>query len=200
MKAFYFLRHGETDWNLQGRMQGHTDIPLNATGEAQAVRAAQALLGLGITRIVSSPLIRAHHTATVAANALQVPLILDEALKERTFGSFEGQVTAEVRAAHGLKPEQSISEILPPDAEAWPITKTRALEFTQRLLAEYPNDTLLLVSHGAVFRALYEALGGPRMEAANATPYRFVPPTVPGNPWQLETLGPSLGAKPRGFA
>ncbi len=200
MRTFYFLRHGETDWNLQGRMQGHTDIPLNATGEAQAVRAAQALMGLGITRIVSSPLIRARRTAEVAADALQLPLSFDDALKERTFGSFEGQITAEVRAAHGLRPEQSISEILPPDAEDWPTTMARAQEFTERLLAAYPTDCLLFVSHGAVFRALYEGLGGPRTEAANATPYRFVPPTQTGEVWQLETLGPSLGAKPHGFA
>ena len=200
MRAFYFLRHGETDWNVQGRMQGHTDIPLNATGEAQAIRAAQALVGLGVTRLISSPLLRARRTAEVAAEALQLPLTFDETLKERTFGSFEGQITAEVRATHGLRPAQSISEILPPDAEPWPATKARALEFTERLLGAYPTDTLLFVSHGAVFRALYEALGGPRLEAANATPYHFVPPATPGTPWQLETLGPTLGAKPRGFA
>jgi probable phosphoglycerate mutase len=200
MRTFYFLRHGETDWNLEGRLQGHTDIPLNATGEAQAVRAAQALMGLGITRLISSPLLRARRTAEVAAEALQLPLTLDETLKERTFGSFEGKITAEIRSAHNLRPEQSISEILPPDAEQWPATKARALEFTERLLATYPADTLLFVSHGAVFRALYEVLGGPRLEAANATPYRFVPPREAEQPWQLETLGPSLGAKPHGFA
>jgi broad specificity phosphatase PhoE len=87
--TFFFLRHGQTDWNAQGRIQGHTDMPLNETGMAQARAAAGRLAGHGIDCIVSSPLARAHKTAGFVAERLRLPVQLDGDLKERSFGAFE---------------------------------------------------------------------------------------------------------------
>lgn len=182
---FYFIRHGQTDWNLEGRMQGHTNIPLNATGIAQAQQACASLQTLGITRVISSPLSRALQTAEILAASLNLPVETDANLMERTFGSYEGRLTEEVRAEHNLKPEESISKILPPDAEQWPQTLARSQQAIAYWLTRHPADKILFVSHGAFFRALYEALGGPRLEAKNATPYHFQP-AAPA--WQLTTL------------
>src|SRR3954464_13091312 len=79
---FWFLRHGETDWNAQGLSQGNVDIPLNPTGLAQAGSAADLLRGRGISTIVASPLSRARVTAEIAAEALGLPLTIDPDLRE----------------------------------------------------------------------------------------------------------------------
>ncbi|NBX86843.1 MAG: histidine phosphatase family protein [Proteobacteria bacterium] len=184
-RTFYFVRHGQTDWNLEGRMQGHTDIPLNANGLEQAVLAAERLHEVRIDVVVSSPLVRALKTAAVIAETHQWPLRVDTALMERTFGSYEGKLTREMRALHGLREEESISTILPPDAEQWPATKARAAAAVDFWLRALPDQSILFVGHGAFFRALYEVLGGPRMEAANAVPYRFVPVDAG---WKLEVV------------
>ena len=81
--AFWFLRHGETDWNAEGLSQGHTDIPLNAVGITQARRAALALVDRGIATIIASPLSRALHTAEILAEALALPVATDAGLRER---------------------------------------------------------------------------------------------------------------------
>jgi len=80
-RAFFFLRHGQTDWNAQGRIQGHTNTPLNDTGRAQARAAAGLLADRTIARIISSPLDRALKTATIVAERLHLPLHVDERLK-----------------------------------------------------------------------------------------------------------------------
>jgi probable phosphoglycerate mutase len=84
--AFWFLRHGETDWNAEGLSQGHTDIPLNAVGLAQARRAALALVDRGIATIIASPLSRALRTAEIVAEALSLPVATDAGLMEVGFG------------------------------------------------------------------------------------------------------------------
>ena len=89
--AFWFLRHGETDWNAEGRSQGHTDIPLNAVGISQARRAALALVDRGIATIIASPLSRALHTAEIVAEALALPVATDAGLMEVGFGVEEGR-------------------------------------------------------------------------------------------------------------
>ncbi len=172
---FYFLRHGQTDWNVEGRMQGHTDIPLNATGLQQAAEAALKLQALPITRIVSSPLSRALKTAAVAAEALNLPIHIDSMLMERTFGSYEGKITKDIRVLHNLAPEASITTILPPDAEQWPQTLNRVQTSLARWLTAHPTETILFVGHGANFRAMHELLLNEHLEAKNATPYHYTP-------------------------
>lgn len=176
-RPFYFLRHGQTDWNIptQARLQGHSDVPLNELGEYQALTAAQRLAHLGLTRIVASPLSRALRTAQLANEFLNLPLTTCPLLMERSFGSLEGRVTAEVRAEAGLQPGQSITLALPPDAEPWPATKARITSAIATQLAEYPTDTILFVSHGANFRALVEELCGAHLESENCISHKFWP-------------------------
>ena len=182
---FLFLRHGQTDWNAQGRIQGHTDMPLNETGLAQARAAAERLVDQSIDAIVSSPLIRARRTAEIVAERLRLPLRLDPELMERSFGRFEGRILAEVKREHGLAPEVPISTIMPPDAEPWPRTRERARGAVAAWLTAEPGETLLFVSHDGLFRALHEQLLGSRPGATHAAPYRFAPA---GEGWSITEL------------
>jgi probable phosphoglycerate mutase/uncharacterized phosphatase len=107
-RPFLFLRHGQTDWNLEGRFQGHTDIPLNATGLAQAHGAAERLARQPITAIVSSPLVRASKTAAIVAERLGLPLHIDPELMERSFGRYEGLVVKNVKKELGLRSDERL--------------------------------------------------------------------------------------------
>jgi broad specificity phosphatase PhoE len=93
--AFWFLRHGETDWNAQNLSQGAVDIPLNETGLAQARSASLLLRGRGIRAIISSPLSRARVTADIAAAQLGLSVQIDDGLKEVAFGVMEGKPMSE---------------------------------------------------------------------------------------------------------
>ncbi|MFC3216646.1 histidine phosphatase family protein, partial [Comamonas sp. JC664] len=93
------IRHGETDWNLAARIQGHTDIPLNATGERQARQLAQALAETPLAHIYSSDLQRALRTAQALALANGAPLATHSALRERSFGDYEGSRFADIEVS-----------------------------------------------------------------------------------------------------
>lgn len=86
----YFVRHGQTDWNIQNRLQGSTDIPLNSTGIEQAHIVADKLRSIHIDLIISSPLNRALNTATIINQNRNIPLMTNDALLERSFGCLEG--------------------------------------------------------------------------------------------------------------
>ena len=170
---FLFLRHGQTDWNVAGKFQGQTDVPLNATGIAQAQNAAAQLAAHQIDRIISSPLTRALRTATIVAEQRSLAAEVDPQLTERTFGTFEGQVVKEVKQQLGLKPGERIAAHLPPDAEQWPETMSRTRNVFSSWFDSHPRQELLFVSHHGVFAALSEMLTGERVDGRNAVPYRF---------------------------
>src|SRR5690606_10907779 len=88
---FYFLRHGETDWNRRRIMQGHTDTPLNACGVEQAKSIARDIADLEIATICCSPLLRARQTAAEVNAPLNRPVVIIDALKECAFGVYEGE-------------------------------------------------------------------------------------------------------------
>jgi probable phosphoglycerate mutase len=186
-RSFYFLRHGETDWNREGRYQGHADVPLNATGIAQAGAAGEALAGAGITRIVTSPLMRALKTAAVVAERIGRPIHVDRGLIERSFGSFDGQVIREVKERHGLRPDQSSRNVLPADADAWIEIFDRIPPVVARWMVAYAEERLLFVGHSGVFDALHEHMLGARSgpESSHGMPY-LASPTDTG--WKLEPL------------
>ncbi|MWC00039.1 histidine phosphatase family protein [Agromyces seonyuensis] len=142
------VRHGETDWNAAGRVQGTTDIPLNDRGRAQAAglaaRLADSAERARIVRVVASPLQRAADTAAAIAASLGLPVSeLDADLAEQHFGAFEGRTWADVHAEHeGPLPGVESHE----DAIA---RVTAAL--TRHAV---PEGTLLAVSHGGVINAI----------------------------------------------
>ena len=96
-RSFYFLRHGQTAWNVAGRFQGHSDIPLNELGLAQAYDAAKILANCPIDLIVASPLIRARRTAEIVSEQLGKPLLLDDELL--VISDFIDSVTGELDIA-----------------------------------------------------------------------------------------------------
>ena len=154
------VRHGETAWNADTRLQGQTDISLNATGQEQARRLAEALVGEDIDAIISSDLVRARDTAQAVADRQGMTLATDAGLRERCFGIFEGHTYAEVER---LWPEESARwRRREPDfgAEGGETLQgfyDRCVATATRLAESHPGRTLLLVSHGGVLDCLYRA-------------------------------------------
>lgn len=182
--GFWFLRHGETDWNAQGLSQGAVDVPLNANGEAQAKRAAKLLHESGIATIVASPLARARRTAEIVGAALGIAVRYDPDLREVTFAGMEGQLIGDWY-------EDWISgTTTPPGAEPFAELAVRAeAAVTRALDAPAP---VLVVSHGAFFRALRLAMQlPPNVRTPNAVPILCTPPRHPklGGPWSLAAPG-----------
>lgn len=143
-----FIRHGETDWNVQGRCQGHTDIPLNHVGKKQAENLYQQLKDDKIDAIYCSDLQRAVQTIEIAANELKLPIHKTEALRERDYGEWEGKILAEVLA------ENSVNQAVLQTGGKYGIERTidvqkRMVTFIRHLTHQYPNGTVILVSHGA---------------------------------------------------
>lgn len=104
-RTLILWRHGETDWNREGRLQGYHDIPMNAEGQAQARRAATALAELGPTRIVSSDLGRARMTAEELSRTTGLPVETDQRLREINVGDWVGRTHADIAAADPLVAE-----------------------------------------------------------------------------------------------
>jgi len=176
--AFWFLRHGETDWNAQNLSQGSVDIALNETGLAQARSASLLLRRRGIRAIVSSPLSRAKVTADIAAAELGLPVHTDEDLREVAFGVKEGQPMSE-----WFQPW--VDGLLTPEgAESFPALTRRAVAAVNRCTARPP--VVLVVAHGALFRALRGAMGHePNVRTRNAVPVWCEPPANGHAAWGI---------------
>ena len=172
-RSFYFLRHGETQYNLERRFQGSIDVPLNDNGVAQAKLAAGVLSGHGFTRIVSSPANRVLKTACFTAEATSAPMHVDSDLMEFNVGSFEGQCIVTTKAKHGIGEDDSFMSILPDDADKWEEFVPRVCASVKRWTDRHADETLLIAAHGLVFRALTVTLTGEVLASQNAEPYLF---------------------------
>ena len=154
------IRHGETAWNADTRIQGQIDIPLSATGHKQAERLARALKDEPLTAIYASDLSRAWETAQYVARAQGLAVTPEEALRERCFGDFEGKTFADIEA---LLPEQSVRwrkrdpEFAPAGGESLLTLRKRVVEAAQRLAAQHPGELIAMVGHGGVMDVLYRA-------------------------------------------
>ena len=174
---FWFLRHGETDWNAQGLSQGTTDIPLNKVGVEQARRAALTFAaGIKVSSIVASPLVRARVTAEHTATALGLPFSIDAGLREVEFGEQEGLPMGDwydswIEGSYTPKGAESFAQLY-----------ERAVAAVNRATA-LPAP-VLVVAHGALFRALRLAFGHkPNVRTPNALPIRGEPPTDGSGVW-----------------
>lgn len=175
---FWFLRHGETDWNAQGLSQGRTDIPLNTVGVMQAERAALTLRDSRIATIIASPLVRARRTAEIVAKPLGLPVALDPDLAEVNFGDQEGQPMGD------WYDDWIEGRYTPTRGETFQELLDRAVRAVNRALA-HPAP-VLVVAHGALFRALRLALGHePNVRTPNALPLHVTPPANGGRVWGI---------------
>lgn len=173
------VRHGQTDWNLHGRVQGRSDIPLNDTGREQA-RAAAEVLGLGEwDAIVSSPLSRARETANIIAGSLGIELgpSYDD-LVERDYGSGEGMYGHELRANWpnfdfpGIEPEEDVAE--------------RGQRMVDALDRDFAGARVAAVAHGTFIRLTLSSLLGQPVERILNGAVATIERDQRG--WQLHTL------------
>jgi alpha-ribazole phosphatase/probable phosphoglycerate mutase len=159
-KNILLVRHGRTDWNDAHRFQGRTDVPLNATGLAQAEKTAARLAAWPIDVIYTSPMTRARETAAaIAAPHGKSPVVLDD-LAEVNFGSWEGLFLEDIRKREGDRLQKWLENpffCMPEDAETWDSIRVRAERVKETVLRS-SNERAVMVSHGGVIRALFAVL------------------------------------------
>ncbi len=190
MSVFYVLRHGQTDWNLQMRLQGSTDIPLNDTGREQARHAAGLLTGHGLTKIITSPLSRAMETAGIVGEVLGLEPVVDDRLIERNFGLFEGMTIDEVHK-HRKEMRGFMNPKADLDGKHYPDNAEPLGEVIERVYAcvnaHRSTDTCLFVFHGIPFRAVSRKFLDDMYSSPNAAPVRF---EEDGAKWRMVALDP----------
>lgn len=159
MKQLYFIRHGLSELNKVNAMAGHTDTPLTKEGHQQAKLAGQKARerGMSFDIIVSSPLQRAHHTASHVAAAINYPpeqIEINKLFKERNFGSVEGKPIEKIGVDY-VADESAIDHLPKVETlEQLQQRANRALDYLHNL----GHDTVLVVAHGSFGRALYRAV------------------------------------------
>lgn len=172
--TLFLFRHGETDWNREGRLQGHTDTQLNANGIAQAEALAQRLLAHRLDAVVSSDLSRALTTARIIAEILSVPVITDHGLREVSVGLAEGMLWEEAKVSFGAELTErwySDDNVAFPGGETGAATLTRGLAALRRFAEAHPHRRIGVSSHGAMVRRLVKhalPLGATPVRARNA--------------------------------
>ncbi len=191
----YAVRHGETEWNLAGRQQGHLDSPLTESGIKQAPALADGLLAKGIDVLYSSDLGRALHTSELIGTKIALPVNTDRRLSERHLGTMQGltkeafrqQFPGEWADFHSGDPDYCF-----PGGESARQRYERSVSCVEDLAQRYPGQTVLVVTHGGVLNGLfYKAtripLSEPRQFSLfNAAINSF---SVCGDSWRLESWG-----------
>jgi len=169
MKRIFVFRHGETDWNREGRMQGHLDIPINETGRDQANRLATQLLEHRIEAILSSDLLRAQQTAGIVSAQLGVPVFLDARLREAHLGEAQGLTRDEIihrfgesalerwRSSHPMDADVSYS-----GGETGRQVRDRVFTAIETFLSQNSFEILAVSTHGGVIRRMIERIHPPQ--------------------------------------
>ena len=158
------IRHGETAWNAESRIQGQRDVGLNENGRRQARRVGEALAGEEIKAVYSSDLGRAHETAQPIAEVAGIDVIPNEGLRERCFGMFEGRTFDEIHQAwpeHAQNWRRRIPEWQPPEGgESLIELRARVRKTMEELAARHPGEQIVVVAHGGVLDTLYRIATG----------------------------------------
>jgi probable phosphoglycerate mutase len=152
------VRHGETAWNRETRIQGHTDIELNEHGRWQAAQLAEALREEPITAVYASDLLRAHETAEAVACTRGQRVTSHAGLRERCFGRFEGHTWSDLEQRF---PEESLAwrkrvpDFAPLGGESLLQLQARVVSAVEDIAARHSGEQILMVAHGGVLDILY---------------------------------------------
>lgn len=174
-ERLWLVRHGETDWNAEGRLQGHSDRPLTPRGREQAAQAAARMTGLRFGALVSSDLFRARETAGILAAALGIEPRSDVRLREIDFGAWEGLSLASVRARFGADHAAFESDPLgarAPGGECARDVADRVIAAADEIAARAEGERVLLVAHALPIALLLCRARGIPIERAWKIPLR----------------------------
>ncbi len=163
MTTFLLVRHGETEWNRLGRIQGHSDSPLTGEGVAQARAIGERLAGEAIDSLIASDAGRAMHTATLIAARTGLPIEPDSRLRERCYGVAEGLHYAEIGQQYPLLSpgaREANPHYAAPGAESIVQFHERIVAAISDLQARYAGKRALIVTHGGVLAVVYRWLNG----------------------------------------
>lgn len=173
------IRHGETAWNAERRLQGHIDIALNAEGERQAGALARALAGQRFDAIYASDLQRAFQTAAAVASLQGMGVTADSGLRERCYGGFEGLLYAEIEQRFPRQfaawQARDVDGDMPDGlrvAETFRQFYSRCVDTLTAIAGRHPGQTLALVAHGGVLECAYRAALGLSLETPRDFPVR----------------------------
>ena len=176
---FYFLRHGQTDWNLQHKLMGNQDVELNEAGREQAINAAYAFNGVEISKIFSSSLKRAIETGKIIAQVHDIELETLVGLKERSFGSFEGKENNNV----SFLSDANIAI----DGEKYLDFEKRVIEAIRKILLS-PYKYPVIVAHSGVFKILAHLLARKQdVPCPNCEVFFFTPPAL-SDKWEINRI------------
>lgn len=189
--TFYIVRHGQTNWNILGKTQGHGNSDLTAKGIEQATELAESIVNYPIDYIYSSDLGRAVQTAQILGDKLNIKVKETEALREMGFGEWEGLLIDEIKSNYASvyttwRNEPHLAQI--PGGETLHLIKDRVDSFIQSLNEKYDNKHILLVTHSVTVRVMLLAFLNSGMEniyrikqdntALNIVEYRDYGPVV----------------------
>jgi broad specificity phosphatase PhoE len=162
-RLLHIIRHGATDWNQSGRIQGHLDPPLNNAGRTQAHQVSQRLVQLGPAALYSSDLQRAYETAQIIGAATGAQVIQKPGLREINFGIWQGWTSQEIRERdpEGYSARRDNPyDVTPPGGETWRRFYDRAVLTVQEILASTDAQRITVVAHSGVCTVLgLRALG-----------------------------------------
>ncbi|MDT3668744.1 MAG: histidine phosphatase family protein [Aromatoleum sp.] len=163
------VRHGETAWNAERRLQGHLDVPLNETGRLQAEAAARSLAGHTFAALYSSDLGRARETATAAGRALALDMTIEPALRERHYGDFQGLTYDEARARFPADYDRFHARdadfAFAGGGESLTAFAARIRRVLSRIAVAHPGEQVLVVTHGGVLDVAHRLTSGKALEA-----------------------------------
>lgn len=170
-KTIYIFRHGQTDYNMSRRVMGQLDIPLNKTGQAQAVELANKISEEPIQAIYTSPLLRAKQTAQILADKIGIPIIPDKRLMERNNGKLQGHIVHGTDNPDEYQTDYNQLELFLPAAqlndnnwkpdggesrtECW----SRAQKAITEIVKNTPYDTIAISTHSVVMRGILNMVG-----------------------------------------
>lgn len=192
---FCVIRHGETEWNAELRIQGHRDMPLNDLGREQARAVAVRLKGHSFAAAYCSDLIRARQTAQPLVAALGVALQLESGLRERNFGCCEGRTVDEIEAGDAVIAQGFCSrqpDYVLPGGESLLQHLARIEASFSRMARRHPGQDVLVVTHGGVLDLIYRRAHGVPLEKARDFPLPNASInwlTIDGDCWRIETWG-----------